>query len=116
MAFAMRPLMARTDILSTQLERLTAVDTGPFPVVSLYLDLQPGQTGRDNVEPFLRNEFAERVRTYAAGLPERQSLERDAEKIHNFVSTVPPMVNGLAVFACSAADLFETVELMAPIE
>jgi len=108
--------MARTDTLSTQLERLTAVDTGPFPVVSLYLNLQPGQTGRDNVEPFLRNEFVERLDTYAAGRPERQSLEQDAAKIREYVATVPPMVNGLAVFACAAADLFETIELAAPIE
>jgi peptide chain release factor subunit 1 len=108
--------MAHTDILSAQLDRLAVVDTGPFPVVSLFLNLQPGQTGRDNVEPFLRNDFAERIRTYAAGLPERQSLEQDAERIRNHVATVPPMVNGLAVFACSAANLFETLELAAPIE
>jgi peptide chain release factor subunit 1 len=108
--------MARTDILSTHLDRLAEADTGPFPVVSLYLNLQPGQNGRDNFGPFLRNEFEDRLRTYAAGGPERQSLELDARRIHEYVAKVAPMVNGLAVFACSAADLFETIELAAPID
>jgi peptide chain release factor subunit 1 len=108
--------MARTDSLSTQLDRLAEVDTGPYPVVSLYLNLQAGQTGRDNFEPFLRNEFDNRLRTYSVGGPERQSLEQDGAKIREYVAGVSPTVNGLAVFACSAAALFETIELAAPIE
>jgi peptide chain release factor subunit 1 len=108
--------MAPTDTLSAQLDRLAEADTGPYPVVSLYLNLQPGQTGRDNFEPFLRNEFNDRLRTYPVGGPERQSLEQDAAKIRDYVASVPAMVNGLAVFACSAAGLFETLELAAPIE
>jgi peptide chain release factor subunit 1 len=116
MAFATANHMARTDGLSTQLDRLADADTGPYPVVSLYLNLQPGQTGRDNFEPFLRNEFDNRLRTYPAGGPERESLEQDATRIRDYVAGVPAMVNGLAVFACSAADLFETIELAAPID
>jgi peptide chain release factor subunit 1 len=116
MAFATADLMSRTDSLSTQLDRLAEADTGPYPVVSLYLNLQPGPTGRDNFEPFLRNEFDDRLRTYPADGPERQSLEQDAARIRDYVAGVPPMVNGLAVFACSAADLFETIELAAPID
>jgi peptide chain release factor subunit 1 len=108
--------MARTDTLSTQLDRLVATDTGPYPVVSLYLNLLPDQTGRDAFEPFLRNELDNRLRTYPAGGPERQSLDQDAAKIREYVAGVPPMVNGLAVFACSGAHLFETIELAAPID
>jgi peptide chain release factor subunit 1 len=116
MAFATALRMARTDTLSTQLDRLADADTGPYPVVSLYLNLQPGQTGRDNFEPFLRNEFGNRLRTYPAGGPERQSLEQDEAKIRDYVAGVPAMLNGVAVFACSAADLFETIELAAPVD
>jgi peptide chain release factor subunit 1 len=108
--------MPRTDALSTQLDRLADADTGPYPVISLYLNLQPGQTGRDNFEPFLRNELDNRLRTYPIGGPERQSLEQDAARIRDYVAGVPARVNGLAVFACSAGDLFETIELAAPID
>ena len=61
--------------LSAQLDRLAALDPGPFPVISLYLNMQPGQNGREHFEPFLRKELAERVRTYTASGPERESLE-----------------------------------------
>jgi len=30
-----------------QLDRLAAFEPAPYPVVSLYLNTQPGQTGRD---------------------------------------------------------------------
>jgi peptide subunit release factor 1 (eRF1) len=108
--------MAPTDQLSTQLDRLSAIEAGPFPFVSLYLNTQPDQHGRDNFEPFLRKELQERVRTYPAEGPERESLEQDAAKIRDYVATLPASANGVAIFACSAAGVFETVELAAPIE
>ncbi len=107
--------MPSTDQLTAQLDRLTGVDTGPFPVLSLYLNLAPDQHGRDNFDVFLRSELAERLRTYPADSAERQGLERDAERVRAYLTTVDAAVNGLAVFACSAADLFEVVELAAPV-
>src|SRR5205823_10230878 len=88
---------------------------GPFPVVSLYLNLQPNDRGRDQFEPFMRREFDDRVRTYGASGRERQSLERDAERIRAFVNELNPAANGAAIFASSGADIFEAVELTAPI-
>ena len=73
--------MAILDQLSAKLDRLAAFEAGPFPVVSLYLNTQPDQNGRDHFEPFLRKELAERLRTYAASGPERDSLDKDAEKL-----------------------------------
>ena len=108
--------MATTDHLTAQLDKLASFDPGPFPVVSLYLNAQPNERGRDNFEPFLRKELAERVRTYGAGGPERTSLERDAEKIREHLSSIPASANGIALFACSAGDLFEVVELALPID
>ena len=107
--------MPSTDQLATQLDRLTAFDTGPFPVLSLYLNLQPDQHGKDHFDTFLRKELAERVRTYPEDSPERESLEADAERVRTHMSTVPASVNGVAMFACSAAGLFEAIELTAPI-
>src|SRR6476620_850327 len=107
--------MATTDTLAAQLDRVASLDSGPFPVVSLYLNLQPDQHGRDNFEPFLRKTLAERIRTYGADGPERKSLEQDAEKIRAYVNGVDAAVNGLAVFSCSGADFFEAVTVAAPV-
>jgi peptide chain release factor subunit 1 len=106
--------MPTIEQLSAQLDRVTATDSGPFPVISLYLDLRPNEHGRDQFEPFLKKELTERIHTYPASGPERNSLEADAARIHDHVKSVDPAVNGLALFACHGADLFETIELAAP--
>ena len=108
--------MPITDALSAQLDRLAAFEAGPFPVVTLYLNAQSDQHGRDHFEPFLRKELPERLRTYPAEGPERKSLEEDAEKIHNYLDNLTPSANGIVIFASSGAGLFEAIELAAPID
>jgi peptide subunit release factor 1 (eRF1) len=108
--------MPTIDQLTTLLDRLASVDTGPFPVISLYLDLRANERGRDQFEPFLRKELAARIRTYQASGPESASLEKDAARIREYVAAVEGSVNGLAIFACSGAGLFEPIELAAPID
>ena len=103
--------------VKAQLERLAAFEPAPYPVVSLYLNTQPGQTGRDQFHAFVRKEFAARARTYPAGSPERESLDQDLERIARFLdSDIDPAANGVAVFACSAGELFEAVQITAPID
>jgi peptide subunit release factor 1 (eRF1) len=100
-----------------QLNRLAAFEPAPYPVVSLYLNTQPGQTGKDQFQTFVRKEFAARARTYAAGSPERESFDKDFDRISRFLDTeLDPAANGLALFACSAGELFEAVQITAPIE
>jgi peptide subunit release factor 1 (eRF1) len=108
--------MPTIDDLSVELDRLASFDPGPFPVLSLYLDLRADQHGRDNFAPFLRKELTDRVRTYAAGGPERESLEQDAAKIRAHMEGIDPAVNSTAIFACAGAGLFDAVTLAAPIE
>ena len=108
--------MPTLDQISAQLDRLAAFEPGAFPVISLYLNMRPDQHGRDNFEPFLRKELAERIRTYEPERPERSSLEADAGKIREYVaSQLDRSANGLALFACGGADLFEAVQLAAPV-
>jgi peptide chain release factor subunit 1 len=107
--------MPSTDSFAAQLDRLAALEPGPFPVISLYLNAQPDQHGRDHFEPFLRKELAERISTFPAEGPERESLDKDAERIRAFVTTVEASVNGVAIFASSGGSLFETIQLAAPI-
>jgi len=103
--------------LSDQLDRLAAFEQSPYPVVSLYLNTQPGPTGKDQFQSFVRKEFAARSRTYPAHSPERESLEKDLERISRYLETeLQPSANGAAIFACSAGELFEAVQLNAPIE
>ena len=108
--------MPITNALAAQLDRLAALDPGPFPVISLYLNTQPDQHGRDNFDAFLRKELPERTRTYPANGPERQSLVEDAEKIRRHLGTLDASANGLVIFASSGAGLFEAIELAAPID
>ena len=103
--------------LTAQLEKLARFDPAPYPVISLYLNTQPGQTGRDQYDAFLRKEFKQRGRTYPVGSPERDSLDSDLERITTYLGTeLQSSANGVAIFACSAAELFETVQLSAPVE
>jgi peptide chain release factor subunit 1 len=102
--------------LNDQLEKLAAFGPVPYPVISLYLNTQPGQTGRDQHQTFVRKEFASRSRTYPTNSPDRDSLERDLDRITRYLETeLQPSANGVAIFACSAGELFETVQLGAAI-
>jgi peptide chain release factor subunit 1 len=85
--------------------------------VSLYLNTQPGPNGRDQYQAFIRAEFKARSRTYPAGSPERDSLDKDLERIATYLEKeLQPAANGVAVFACSAGELFEAVQFTAPID
>jgi peptide chain release factor subunit 1 len=103
--------------VSDQLGRLAAFGPVPYPVVSLYLNTQPGPTGRDQFRTFVRKEFGARARTYPAGSPDRMHLEQDFERISRYLDReLQPSANGVAIFACSAGQLFEAVQLSAPID
>jgi peptide chain release factor subunit 1 len=103
--------------LTEQLERLAAFEPAPYPVVSLYLNTQAGQHGRDQHQAFIRKEFKARGRTYPQNSPERESLDKDLEKIAKYLeSELQPSSNSVAIFACSAGELFEAVQSAAPIE
>jgi peptide chain release factor subunit 1 len=116
MTFATSIRMPLPDQLFTHLDQLAAFEGGPYPVVSLYLNMRPDNHGRDSFEPFLRKELGERLRAFHAEGPERESLGRDAEKIRAYVNEVDPSVNGLAIFSCSGADLFDAIVLHSPID
>jgi len=103
--------------LTDQLDRLSQFEPAPYPVVSLYLNTQPGPVGRDQFQAFIRKEFSARADTYTHGSAERKSLDSDLDRISRYLDTeLQPSSNGVAIFACSAGELFETIQLNAPIE
>ena len=102
--------------LNDQLDRLAAFEPAPYPVISLYLDTQPDARGRDNFHAFVRKELKARSQTYPARSSEREMLERDLQRITTYLeNNVKPAANGIAIFACDAAELFETVQIDAPL-
>src|SRR5579872_2961221 len=108
-----------TASIDEQLERLLAFEPTVLPVLSLYLNTQPDQHGRDpDVKAYLQREFKSLARTWPASSPERQSFDRDVERILTYVEEkVEPAANGVAIFACSGAnDFFEAIQLTTPIE
>jgi peptide chain release factor subunit 1 len=109
---------AESSTLEQLIDRLAAFEPVELPFISLYLNAQANQHGRDDFDRWLRKEFSERARTFRAGTPERVSFDRDVERINEYLSQeIRPETNGIAVFACAGAEeFFEAVQLEAPIE
>jgi peptide subunit release factor 1 (eRF1) len=94
------------------METLAALAPSPFPVISLYLSLTPNQNGRESYDQFVRKVFNERAKALPPDSPERESFEKDAERIRQFLDgEKQPSWQGLAIFASSGSELFETVPL-----
>ncbi|HWS88445.1 MAG TPA: Vms1/Ankzf1 family peptidyl-tRNA hydrolase [Pyrinomonadaceae bacterium] len=100
------------------IDRLAEFEPVELPVLSLYLNAQANEHGRQDFERFLRKEFSERARIFQAHSPERESFERDVERIGEYLrDELRPETNGVAVFACAGAEeFFEAVQTAAPIE
>jgi peptide subunit release factor 1 (eRF1) len=107
-----------TDDFDAQFQRLLDFEPTTLPVISLYLNTQPDDHGRDRFESWVQREFASRARTFAAGSPEAESFSRDAERIREyFEKELKASANGVAIFAChGAGEFFEAVQLAAPVE
>jgi peptide subunit release factor 1 (eRF1) len=110
-----------TDAIGAQaeqlLDQLAEFEPTTFPVLSLYLNMQRDQHGRvPDPRPYLEREFKSLARSWQPGAPERESFDRDTERILAFLDArLDPATSGLALFACSAKDLFESIEMKAPI-
>jgi peptide subunit release factor 1 (eRF1) len=110
------------DLLATTLEeplaRLVAFEPTTFPVLSVYLNTEPGQHGRTHdAAPYLHREFKALASTWAPGSPERQSFDVDVERIASYATgKIDPAANGVAIFACwGAQEFFEAIQLTTPV-
>jgi peptide subunit release factor 1 (eRF1) len=108
--------------LSTTIEeplaRLVAFQPTTLPVISVYLNTEPDQHGRDpDVVSYLQRELKSLGRTLPPSGPERDSFNRDVERILAYAGEqIKPAANGVAIFACSGVDdFFETIQLTAPL-
>ena len=103
--------------LTQRMAALAALEPSPFPVISLYLSLTPNHVGREDHQQFVRKLFAERAKALPQQSAERESFDRDAERIAEYIERqADPSWNGLVIFACAGSDLFETLPLEAPFD
>lgn len=107
-----------TTVPDKLLDRLLSFEPTPAPVISLYLDARVNENGQRTFMPFVRKQLNERVKSYDVQSEERQSFEEDFVRIMRYLEhEVQNSVQGLAVFACSAAnDWFEVGDFEAPFE
>jgi peptide subunit release factor 1 (eRF1) len=103
--------------LDELMKKLTAFDPAGFPVISLYLNAQSDQHGRDQFDQFVRKQCEEIAKTFPQRTPARASFDRDVERIKYYLENeLEPSANGAAIFACSGAGFFEAAQLYAPFE
>ena len=100
------------------LEGLVNYDPVPAPVISLYLDARVDQHGQRTFLPFVRKQLSERSKSYENNSDEQKSFDEDFVRIVRYLeSEVPPPVQGVAIFACSAdSDWFVVGLFEAPFE
>lgn len=99
------------------METLAALEPSPYPVISLYLSLTPNEVGRENWDQFVRKVFNERGKALPVDSPERGSFDTDAERIRQYLDQPrDASIQGLAIFACSGAELFEAIPLETPFD
>jgi len=103
--------------LSQRMEILAALEPSPFPFISLYLSLTPNQNGREDHHQFVRKVFKDRANGFQEESPERQSFDKDVERILQYLdSEIDSSIQGLAIFASSGAEFFEAIPVEAPFE
>jgi peptide chain release factor subunit 1 len=106
------------NLLTEQIEALAAFAPTALPVISLYLNLQSDDHGRDHFASFLRKELHTRAGTFVPQSAAHASFVRDVDRIEKYLAAeLRPSTNGLALFACAGAEnFFEAVQLNAPLE
>ncbi len=99
------------------IKKLMEFEPGGFPFISLYLNTEPNENGKFNFDIFVRQQLSENAGTYEVETTERESFDRDAERINQFLENIQPSTRGAAIFACAGAnDYFEAQEFEVTFE
>lgn len=92
-----------------------------LPILSVYLDWRPATSGARPIERPARVILRDRLRDIQRSFWPRgaafKSVKADAARIWSYLDErAPASAQGLAVFACEALNLFETLEVGVPFE
>ena len=99
--------------LNSLVEKLAAFEPSGVPFISLYLNSEANQNGRDEYAIWLKNTFRDEAENYEEESEEAHAFAEMTERINNFLeSEADEQANGIAVFA-SVGDngIFETIQL-----
>lgn len=99
------------------LEKLARFEPTGFPFLNIYLDARVNENGQRTLDVYVKNELSEAEKNYGEGTSERESFDRDRQKVLDYVENIPATAEGVAIFACAAADdFFQAVELKMPFD
>ncbi len=103
------------------MRKLADFEPTEMPVLSVFLDMRPQETGENpglrSGDTVLKDRLHEIEKTFGPRGDDLDSFKADREKIEEFVSQkMSSGTSGLMIFACSAEDLWETVEVGAELE
>jgi peptide chain release factor subunit 1 len=106
------------NLVTEQIDALAAFAPTALPVISLYLNTQSDDHGRDHFASFIKKELHTRAKSFAPQSAGRASFVRDVDRIEKYLANeLRPSTNGLALFACAGVEnFFEAFQLIAPLE
>lgn len=94
--------------IEATISRLAHLAPSPHPVISLFINTGPDGRGRPNFPVFLKKAFADRIRTFPNRSTAREQLERDRNRIIEYLSDeLDPAVQAAACYASEAEGLWE---------
>ncbi len=97
--------------LNNLVEKLAAFEPSGAAFVSLYLNAEANQNGRDAYHTWLKNAFRDEAENYEKESEEESLFAETTERINSFLeSESNESANGIAVFASVGGDFFETIQ------
>src|SRR5687768_11703365 len=102
--------------LSNLVKRLAAFEPDGFPFISLYLNAEADETGRDAFHVWLKKELSEKGKEYGENTFEAEKYAAAVERINNYIENeVEPSANGIAIFTTLGdSNFFEAEQLEVP--
>ena len=103
--------------LQAMVQTLTALPTIEQPLLSVYIDWMPDGNGKRPQMQEVTSALETVVQRFRDEHDNRTSVEADRDRIVSYLTDeVPNDAKGIAIFACSAANLWETIPLQIQVE
>jgi peptide chain release factor subunit 1 len=98
------------------MQKLIAFEPNGSPFISIYLNAEANEQGRDEFGIWLKKVLSVRRKGFKEDSEEIKSFDKDIERILNFAENeVDAAANGIAIFACQGVnEFFEIVQLDVP--
>lgn len=99
--------------LTSLIKRLGSVEPDGHPFLSLYLNTEANETGREDYRTWLKKAFSEQTAKYETEAPEKEKMNAAAERINEYLDTDADVdANGIAIFASLGdSSFFEAAQI-----